>query len=533
MSLVQMSLAGAVLILAIVVIRALAIHRLPKTAFLVLWGVAVVRLLVPYSLHSTLSVYSLMARSAPTVEVGAAVPAVPFVPTPAVGYVPSLPGMAALPNVAAPTVTALRADPWTTVWLLGVAVCAAFFATAYWKCRREFRASLPVEEEYAIRWLEDHPISRTVEIRRSDRIAAPLTYGVLRPVILMPKNTDWSDRETLDYVLTHEYVHIRRFDAVTKLALTAALCVHWFNPAVWVMYVLANRDMELACDEAVIRRFGGETRSAYAMALIRMEEKRSGLTPFCSNFSKNAMEERITAIMKLKKASMLSLVLALALVLGVTSAFATSATPAKEEHFGTTPATDVDADKTDDLVKVITTISHDVTFTSYVDEDGNTWYSFDGGKTYEVARDDFMIPFKIINFEFWTYDEYKEWLENEKVALQSVIGSSGWTPSLGDFVWTQEMVDQTIAMYEGVLENIKNGMFYSKALAADGLMSDFFAVPVAQEDVSIVDMDEYVTISEALEGVVIISFNPNDLESDLELDKYVTIQPLFDTPIPE
>ena len=66
-----------------------------------------------------------------------------------------------------------------------------------------------------------------------------------------------------------------RFDAVTRLVLTVALCVHWFSPAVWIMYVLANRDIELSCDEAVIRKFGERTKSAYAMALIRMEEARN------------------------------------------------------------------------------------------------------------------------------------------------------------------------------------------------------------------------------------------------------------------
>ena len=122
-------------------------------------------------------------------------------------------------------------------------------------------------------------------------------------------------------------MHIRRFDSITKLVLIAVLCVHWFNPLVWVMYILANRDIELSCDEAVVRLFGETTKAAYARALISMEETRSGLTPLCNNFSKNAIEERITAIMKIKKASIFSLVVALALVVGVTTAFATSAAP--------------------------------------------------------------------------------------------------------------------------------------------------------------------------------------------------------------
>ncbi len=92
-----------------------------------------------------------------------------------------------------------------------------------------------------------------MEIRQSDRIAALLTYGVLRPVVLIPKQTDWTDETRLKVILTHEFVHIRRFDTLTKLLLAAALCIHWFNPFVWVMYVLANRDIELSCDETVVR----------------------------------------------------------------------------------------------------------------------------------------------------------------------------------------------------------------------------------------------------------------------------------------
>mgnify|MGYP006922382777 CR=1 FL=1 len=91
------------------------------------------------------------------------------------------------------------------------------------------------------------------------------------------------------------------------------------------MYVLANRDMELRCDEAVIRRFGADSRSAYALALLSMEEKRSGPEPFASAFSKNAIEERIIAIMKMKKRSIAVILAAAALVCCVGVGFATSA----------------------------------------------------------------------------------------------------------------------------------------------------------------------------------------------------------------
>lgn len=447
MNLLQMSLSGAVMILVIVVIRALAIHKLPKKAFLALWGAVIARLLIPCSFRSAWSAYSLLKPFAPAAKTAKELPAIPFTPMAPVHT------MAPPPAASAGNAAAVSLDPWMAVWAAGALACAVFFAIAYLKCRRAFQVSLPVGNEYAKRWLNEHRISRGIEIRQSGRISAPLTYGVFRPVILMPKTADWDDLDTLNYVLAHEYAHIRRFDAVTKLALTAALCVHWFNPAVWVMYVLANRDIELSCDEAVIRRFGERAKAAYAMALIRMEESRSGLAPLCNNFSKNAIEERIVAIMKTKKASLAALIVAAALVIGVTTAFATF------------PKADEDASSRADVP-----VMEGSDLLSYVDpQDGRTYYSFDGGKPFRPLTDEeYEARFPSPDVEWWTYDEYKAWLENEKAALQSMIGERGWTGSRGEFVWTQEIVDETIAMYEDILENIQNGMLYSKTIDGEG-----------------------------------------------------------------
>ncbi len=325
MSIWEMSISGAVMIVAIVVIRALAINRLPKKTFLALWGIALFRLLIPYSLPSVFSVYSLAGRLTPMTEDAA--------------YFPTVQTMLAVPTSGVESAPSV--NPWTVVWQIGVAVCATFFAATYWKCRRQFRESLPVENGTVKNWLASHRLRRTVEIRQTDRVSAPLTYGVLRPVILLTKRTDWEDETALAYVLAHEYVHIRRFDAVTKLVLTAAVCVHWFNPAVWLMYALANRDIELSCDEAVVRLFGERTKSAYAMTLIRMEETKSNLTLFCNNFSKHAIEERIVSIMKMKKTSVVAILVAIMLIVGVATGFATSGQTAAVQEMSTAQLTDI------------------------------------------------------------------------------------------------------------------------------------------------------------------------------------------------
>ncbi len=326
MSLLQMSFAGGILILAVIVIRALAINMLPKKAFHALWWISVVRLMIPFSIPSAFSVYSLMGSHAP----GNGSQAIRVLPIGASGQAASMPD--SITNAV---------STWTVVWAAGVLVCAVFFSLAYWKCRKEFQTSIPVGNDFTENWLSVHQQGRRISIRQSGRFSAPLTYGVLHPVILMPTSTKWENTDSLEYVLAHEYVHIRRFDSIRKLVLIVVLCVHWFNPLVCVMYILANRDIELLCDEAVVRFFGENTKAAYARALISMEETRSGLTPLCSSFSKNAIEERITAIMKIKKTTVFSLVLAGFIVVGTATAFATSANAQQAESVGQGSGTEI------------------------------------------------------------------------------------------------------------------------------------------------------------------------------------------------
>ena len=128
MKLLQMSLAGGVMILVITVIRALAIERLPKKTFLALWAAALARLLAPVSLPSALSIYSLLARRAPAAAEWTAVPALPALPAET--------GAAAAAAQQTASAPAAQAPVWTIVWAVGVAVCAVVFAAAYGRCSR-------------------------------------------------------------------------------------------------------------------------------------------------------------------------------------------------------------------------------------------------------------------------------------------------------------------------------------------------------------------------------------------------------------
>ena len=445
MSLVQMTLSGGAFILFIVVVRALALHRLPKGAFLALWEMAALRLLLPFTIPLPFSPF------APTMHLpvvgeymapgGAAVPG-----TPAAGISAGTPASAGTaPGAVLPV-----------VWLAGAALMAAYFAVSYARARRRFRCSCPDDTPAVRRWLAGRTLRRPLEVRQSALVSSPLTYGILRPVILLPECMEREDDAALAYILTHELVHVRRFDAVAKLVFAAALCVHWFNPLAWVMFVLANRDLELSCDERVMDTLGGREKASYALTLINMEEARSWRFSPYNHFGKLAIEERIEAIMKYKKASALALALAVALVAGATTAFAASVQP------------DSIPGGQGGLLRA-GRLEDDSTLSSYVNpKDGKTYYSWDGGRTWQPLTDEeFRQRSPLADVEWWTYEEYAAWLEKEKVELQAMLGEKGWTGGRGEFVWTQEIIDETIAMYEGILQEIKEGKLYSKSVDGD------------------------------------------------------------------
>lgn len=337
MSLVQMSLSAALMIVAIIILRALTIERFPKKTFLVLWWIALLRLLIPFSIPSVMSFYSWFDPNLPAVVEQSSAMESTFepvlddssetmenstqfemtpIPDTDIEYVEVKPSKSFSENFF---------DMLPAIWGVGIGVIAAFFGINYWKGIREFRMSLPVENEFVNEWLSSHQLRRNITIRQYDCIHTPLTYGIFRPVILLPKESLEQSPSTLNFILTHEWVHIRRFDCVTKILLTAALCIHWMNPLVWVMYLLFNRDIELSCDETVLHLLGRNRRSDYALALIDMEEQKGGFASFASGFGRNAIEERIRAIMKMKKASLITILAAVVVVACVSILFATSA----------------------------------------------------------------------------------------------------------------------------------------------------------------------------------------------------------------
>lgn len=354
MSMINITLSASLMIIVIEILRRLTIDKLPKKLFLALWTVTALRLIIPISLPFRYSVQSGIF------QLIAAVTGHTFDPSAdgeGLGSFASADGSGQISAAGADVQAAAGSSPAAgadmygataesavtgggefisggyihytlilfCIWLVGMMAAALYFSVHYIRSVRKFRESVPADDAPAKKIAVKMGIHRKVTVRESDYIRSPLTYKLFRPVILIPKNmSDMLDEEQLTYVYTHELVHIRRFDAVAKFLCTAAVCIHWFNPLVWIMYLLFDRDMELACDETAIRILGSSSRSDYAMTLVRFAEFRTASAAF-SSFSKNALTERVTAIMKKSSSSPFAVTSAFVLFLSITLAFGTSA----------------------------------------------------------------------------------------------------------------------------------------------------------------------------------------------------------------
>lgn len=337
MTLFEMTAAASLLIFVVILLRLLFLYRLPKKLFLFLWGLVLYRALLPFALPFSGSAYTLLQR--------APLPKNLFHATPSnVAPFPyQAPAEAAVRLEETSSVLLHSPDFLLVLWGTGAVLCAVFFLGTHLRCRKRYDAALPLQTPWITAWQAQQTARRRIHIRQSDQITTPLTYGLIRPVVLLPKSMANASPWELRMVLTHEYTHIRRFDILTKYLLAVALCVHWFNPLFWEMYLLANQDLEIACDETVVRTLGVGAKADYARALVRLEEQKFAAAPLCSRFSQNVLEERIKAIMKLKKQTIYTRFLAATLLAGTAALFATSAY-AQQDQAETIPLVSLPAD---------------------------------------------------------------------------------------------------------------------------------------------------------------------------------------------
>lgn len=255
--LLNMSLTASVVIVFVLLLR-LFLRKTPKIISYALWGLVLFRLLCPISLESGLSLFGLV--HAPVTPSGTLTSSIEYIPgdliqaespsvvLPAPGMEETAPqGMEQPVADAAETPVVIAAY----IWIAGVWGMGLYGVLSYLRLRRKLVTASPLREN----------------IYLVDEISSPFVLGLLQPKIYLPSSL--SVRE-LPYIVMHEQHHIRRLDHLVKVLAFVALSIHWFNPLVWLAFVLAARDMEMSCDEAVIRKMGDGIRADYTASLLSL-----------------------------------------------------------------------------------------------------------------------------------------------------------------------------------------------------------------------------------------------------------------------
>jgi beta-lactamase regulating signal transducer with metallopeptidase domain len=443
----------------------LFIHKLPKKTFMALWAIVLCRLLAPFSIPSPFNIWNIadslcaawQKGAIPTTSATLPAPPLPYMPDIVVDRViePIMPQLTQITDIGqtpAQGIEFTAPSLMLSLWLIGIFICVLYFLITHLRCYCVYNTALPIENHFIKQWMALHPLERKVCVKQSDKVATPLTYGILRPVILLPETTDWQDKTRLVYILSHEYVHIRRFDTLLKWILAAALSMHWFNPLVWLMYVLANRDMELSCDEAVVRMHGENAKSIYALTLIGLEERRGMLMSLYSSFSRNAVEERVKAIMKIKRFSCIGVLAALMAVSSITLGVATTNALPSPEKSTAANKTDL-ANQTDNLQQPTAGIS----YSEQPEHLARMLFATKGETAVKVTYDGDTWQYYscLLEDEEWSWyssEEFSQLIErSESAAANNYLWSDIYQAEANKYKLAQ------------TLEDIKNGIKVSKS----------------------------------------------------------------------
>ena len=270
--LARQSVAAGWVILALVLLRPL-LKKLPRACACLLWALAAVRLLVPSVVKSPVS---LMPQ-----RVADPAAFIPITPTPMI----AVPSAQAAAQAAAPA--ARSADqvissllPW--LWLAGAVAMGLYALYSYIHLINRVKVSIRMGDRLYI----------------SDNVASPFILGIIRPKIYLPSEMD---QDQAQLVLAHERSHLRRGDHLWKPLGYTLLCLHWFNPLCWVAYLLFCRDMEQACDEAVIKDMPAQEKKAYSTALLNCSLPRSAISACPLAFGEVGVKQRIRGVLNYRK----------------------------------------------------------------------------------------------------------------------------------------------------------------------------------------------------------------------------------------
>ncbi len=295
----NMSITASWLIIAVMVTR-LLIRRAPKWISCLLWGFVMIRLIFPFSLESSLSVIpsrevipqDIAVSESPAISTG--VPAINSTLNPI---------MESLAPDAGNSVNPLQV--WTSVgtwiWIAGIIAMLAYALVSYFKLKKQVAASVPLRDGVMV----------------CDEVKSPFILGVFKPMIYIPSNLGG---DSFEYVLSHEEAHLKRKDHWWKPLGYLLLAVYWFNPLCWAAYILLSRDIEMACDEKVIRDMSREQTAGYSQALLNASYPVRGVRACPVAFGEVSVKQRIKGVLNYKKPAFWVIVVALILcvALGVT-----------------------------------------------------------------------------------------------------------------------------------------------------------------------------------------------------------------------
>ena len=282
LKLLNLSISASWLVLAVLALR-LVSKRSPKWMNVLLWGIVALRLMLPFSIESALSLIPSAETVSPAV--------VQFDPAPTITSGVSVIDNAVNPALsehfaAAPTASVNPLYVWTEiagwVWLIGLGAMLLYALVSYLRLRRRVSVSLPVQ---------DH-------IYLCDAISSPFILGVVKPHIYLPSGLDEVQRQN---VLSHEQAHLARRDHWWKPLGFALLAVYWFNPMLWLAYALLCRDIELACDERVIRTMDESAVKTYSTVLLACSMPRKAVITCPLAFGEVGVKERVKNALHYKK----------------------------------------------------------------------------------------------------------------------------------------------------------------------------------------------------------------------------------------
>jgi beta-lactamase regulating signal transducer with metallopeptidase domain len=310
LKIVNMTISASWLILAVLILR-LVLKKAPKWVNVLLWGIVAVRLLCPFSIESALS----LIPSAETIPVGIDMETIPAIDT----------GIDAINSVVNPIISqsntptvGASANPlqitiatYANIWGLGVVAFFAYTTTSYWRLRRKVNTAVLLKDN----------------IFQSEHVGSPFVLGIIKPKIYLPFQIDGQD---LEHVIAHEQAHIRRRDHWWKPLGFLLLTLHWFNPLLWLAYVLLCRDIELACDEKVIKALGKDQRADYTQSLLACSIHRRMIAACPLAFGEVGVKERVKSVMNYKKPAFWIIVVAIIACAVVAVCFLTNPTASRE-----------------------------------------------------------------------------------------------------------------------------------------------------------------------------------------------------------